>query len=139
MRLEARFPYHDSRTMTHSSRPAHGDLTSLAPHERLPEIPVVPREKPHSDPTARENPQDAPVIAKRGPSVPAWPGKQSRVLSPTSTGGLTPFRPLSGIQEIPIVTLEETGFLCFPSRRGLSPRVSLECNPKIRVAPGEEH
>ena len=24
---------------------AHGDLTSLAPHERLPEILVVPREK----------------------------------------------------------------------------------------------
>ena len=27
-----------------SSRP-HGDLTSLAPHERLPEILVAPREK----------------------------------------------------------------------------------------------
>ena len=26
-------------------RHAHGDLTSLAPHERLPEILVVPREK----------------------------------------------------------------------------------------------
>ena len=25
---------------------AHGDLTSLAPHERLPELPVIPREKP---------------------------------------------------------------------------------------------
>ena len=26
-----------------------------------------------------------------------------------------------------------------PSRRGLTPRVSLECNPEIPVAPGEEH
>ena len=30
---------------------AHGDLTSLAPHERLPEILVVPREK---TPTGRD-------------------------------------------------------------------------------------
>ena len=26
-----------------------------------------------------------------------------------------------------------------PSRRGLTPRVSLECNPEIPVAPGVEH
>ena len=36
---------------------------ALAPHERLPEIPVVPREKIHTCATTRENPQDAPVIA----------------------------------------------------------------------------
>ena len=29
-------------------RHAHGDLTSLAPQERLPELPVVPREKTHT-------------------------------------------------------------------------------------------
>ena len=29
-------------------RHAHGDLTSLAPQERLPELPVVPRVKPHT-------------------------------------------------------------------------------------------
>ena len=28
---------------------AHGDLTSLAPHERLPEILVVPRESSYDD------------------------------------------------------------------------------------------
>ena len=28
-------------------------------------------------------------------------------LSPNSTGGLTPFRPLSGLQEIPVATREE--------------------------------
>ena len=33
----------------------HGDLTSLAPHERLPELPIVLREKPHTGSTAREN------------------------------------------------------------------------------------
>ena len=43
---------------------AHGDLTSLAPHERLPEVPVVPREKPHTGAAARENPRDAPVIVR---------------------------------------------------------------------------
>ena len=45
-------------------RYAQGDLTSLAPHERLPEIPVVPREKPHTGAAARENPRDAPVIVR---------------------------------------------------------------------------
>ena len=34
----------------------HGDLTSLAPHERLPEILVVPREKPPTGAAARGNP-----------------------------------------------------------------------------------
>ena len=34
----------------------HGDLTSLAPHERLPEILVVPREKTPTGAAARGNP-----------------------------------------------------------------------------------
>ena len=33
---------------------AHGDLTSLAPHERLPEILVVPRDKPHGRCSSRK-------------------------------------------------------------------------------------
>ena len=48
-------------------------------------------------------------------------------------------RPLRGLQETRVATLEESGVLGFPSRRGLTPRVSLECNPEIPVAPGEEH
>ena len=35
---------------------AHGDLTSLAPHERLPENLVMPREKSPTDAAARGNP-----------------------------------------------------------------------------------
>ena len=35
---------------------AHGDLTSLAPHERLPEILVVPREKTPTGAAAKGNP-----------------------------------------------------------------------------------
>ena len=34
---------------------------------------------------------------------------------------LTPFRPLSGLQEIPVATREESGVLRFPSRQGLTP------------------
>ena len=56
-----------------------------------------------------------------------------------STGGLTPWRPLSGLQEIPIVTQEDIRILCFPSSRGLTHWVSLECVPVIPIAPGEEH
>ena len=53
---------------------------------------------------------------------------------PNSTGGLTPFRPLSGLQEIPVATREESGVHSFPSRRGLTPRVSLRS-----PAEGEGH
>ena len=42
-------------------RHAHGDLTSLAPHERLPEILVVPREK---TPMCREPARDIPLVTK---------------------------------------------------------------------------
>ena len=38
-----------------------------------------------------------------------------------------------------MVAGEENGVLCFQSRRGLTPLVSLERNPEIPVAPGEEH
>ena len=55
-RLEALFPSRDSRAMTRSPSPPHGDLTSLAPHERLPEILVVPREKTPMGTAARGNP-----------------------------------------------------------------------------------
>ena len=42
-------------------------------------------------------------------------------------------------QETPAVTQEESGVLCFPSSRALTPRMRLECNPEIAVGPGEEY
>src|SRR5574337_561024 len=63
-RLEARFPYHGSGAVTRSPRHSHGDQTSLAPHERLTDLAVVPREKPHTGAAAREPPRDSPVIAE---------------------------------------------------------------------------
>ena len=42
----------------------HGDPTSLAPHERLTDLAVVPREKPHTGAAAREQPRDSPVIER---------------------------------------------------------------------------
>ena len=44
-------------------------------------------------------------------------------------------RPLSGLQEIRVASREESGVLGFPSRRGLTPRGSLECNPEIPAPP----
>ena len=67
------------------------------------------------------------------------PREQSRVHSPNSTGGLSPFRPLSSLQEIHVATLEESRVRCFPSSRGLTTWVSLEWDPEIRVAPVEEN
>ena len=52
---------------------------------------------------------------------------------------MTPFRPLSGLQEIPVATREESRVLRFPSRQGLTPRVHQESNPEIPVPPGDEH
>ena len=37
---------------------------TLAPHERLTDLAVVPREKAHTGAAAREQPQDSPVIAR---------------------------------------------------------------------------
>ena len=50
-----------------------------------------------------------------------------------------PLRPLRGLQESRVATREESGVLGFPSRRGLTPRGSLECNPEIPAFPGEEN
>ena len=47
--------------------------------------------------------------------------------------------PRSGLQEIPVATRQESGVLFFPSRRGLTLRVSRECNPEIPVGPVVEH
>ena len=44
-----------------------------------------------------------------------------------------------GLKEICVATREDSGVLCFPSRRGLTPRGILECNPEIPAFPGEEH
>ena len=38
--------------------------TSLAPHERLTDLAVVPREKPHTGAAPREQPRDSPVIER---------------------------------------------------------------------------
>ena len=60
------------------------------------------------------------------------------VLSQNGRGGWTPLRPLRGFQETRVASREESGVLGFPSRRGLTPRGSLECNPEIPAFPGEE-
>ena len=39
---------------------------------------------------------------------------------------------------IRVATREDSRVLCFPSRRGLTPRGILECNPEIPAFPGEE-
>ena len=53
------------------SSPRLERVQSLAPHERLPELPVVPRKKTHTGAAARENPRDAPVISTRARTLEA--------------------------------------------------------------------
>ena len=45
----------------------------------------------------------------------------------------------TSLKEILVATREESGVFSFPSRRGLTPRVSLICEPEIPVASGEKH
>ena len=45
----------------------YGDLTSLTPHERLPELPVVPCEKPYTGTAAPEKP--GPGIRPESPAL----------------------------------------------------------------------
>ena len=52
------------RDLGTKQQPSHGDPTSLAPHERLTDLAVVPREKPHTGAAAREQPRDSPVIER---------------------------------------------------------------------------
>ena len=40
------------------------DKEAWAPHERLTDLAVVPREKPHTGAAAREQPRDSPVIER---------------------------------------------------------------------------
>src|SRR5574337_146885 len=115
-RLEARFPYHDSGAMTRSPSPLAWRPDFPVPHERLTDLAVVPREKPHTGAAAREQPRDSPVIERGGPSFPAWPRDQSRGLSPNASGGWTPLSPPSALQEIPVAIREQSGVLCFHSR-----------------------
>ena len=59
-----------------------------------------------------------------------------KIYLPNGRGGWTPLRPLRGLQENRVATREDSGVLGFPSRRGLTPRGSLECNPEIPAFPG---
>ena len=58
------------------------------------------------------------------------PREQSRVLSQNTIGGLTPFRPLNGLQEITPRNSRKAWSSLFHSRRGLTRRVNLEFNPR---------
>ena len=63
--LEARFPCHNSRAMPCSPRNSNGDSASLGPHARLPEFPVITREKPHTSRcSSKKTPRDCPLIAR---------------------------------------------------------------------------
>ena len=44
---------------------------AFSDEQMSPELPVIPREKPHTGATARENPRDSTVIARLGTSFPA--------------------------------------------------------------------
>ena len=45
--------------------PAKGQIVPTPdPHERLTDLAVVPREKPHTGAAAREQPRDSPVIER---------------------------------------------------------------------------
>ena len=52
--------------MTRTPRHSHADPTSLAPHERLTDLAVVPREKPHTGSPLENNPEIPPSSRDEG-------------------------------------------------------------------------
>ena len=79
------------------------------------------------------------LLSSRVATCISWRPLNGLIPSQNCTEGLTTFRPLNGLLEIPVATREESGVLCINSRRGLTLRLNLECNPEIPVATGEEH
>ena len=63
-RLEARFPFHGSGAMTRSPSPLAWRPDFPGAPQRLTDLAVVPREKPHTGAAAREQPRDSPVIER---------------------------------------------------------------------------
>ena len=69
----------------------------------------------------------------------ASPKDWTRPEGPSAGASEGPLRPLRRFQETRVASREESGVLGFPSRRGLTPRGSLEGNPEIPAFPGEEY
>ena len=118
-----------------------GSLPLAPPGKTIFESSLCPRDSQESSPTQLFTSINSSALSfLHSPTLTSihdyW--KKPSPLS-NSTGGFTPSRPLSGLQDIPDATREESGVLCFPSRRGLTPCVSLECNSEIPVTPGEEN
>ena len=119
--LQARFPCCDSRTMPCTLLQWNADWTSLGTHKRLPEVLIVTREKPHLAPQLIKTMKFARHREMRPFFFPPGHREQSSVLFQNTTEGLTSFRPLNGLQEIPVATREERSSLLSLETRPDSP------------------
>ena len=87
-----------SRTPPHNS---NRELTPLRQHERLPEFPVVPGEESQASRCNWRNTRRFSHQREMRPFSPTAPREQSRVPSPDSRGGMTPFIQHKGAQRSP--------------------------------------
>ena len=120
-------------------RHSHGDPTSLAPHERLTDLTVVPREKAHTGPPLENNPETPP--SSRDEGLRLLHGLETNLATSLQTpqeAWLPLVHPVSS-KRYPWRLESRAGFSASTRDECLSPRVRLECNPEIPVAPGEEH
>ena len=65
-RLEALVPSHDSRAMTRSAWPHAWSQASLAPHERLPELPIISLRNPTLAPQLEKTHETPPSSREEG-------------------------------------------------------------------------
>ena len=131
-----------------SARPrhSHGDPTSLAPHERLTDLAVVPREKAHTGAAAREQPQDSPAArtvvrpaSRRPPRARSCanallsdsPQCARRLRGPRRAGCLPPRPPRPG-RRSPRTEIHPDGLDAGPPGRGHDPRGAAR-SPTLRV------
>ena len=97
-------PYSPVMTPEQSCTPPHNsnrDLTSLRQHKRLPEFLVVLGEESQASRRNSRKPRRFPRQREMRPFSPTAAREQSRVPSPDSRGGVTPFMQLKGAQRSP--------------------------------------
>ena len=128
-------------------RNSNRDLTSLRQHERLPEFLVLPGEESQASCLNSRKPRRFPRQREMRPFSPTAPREESRVRSPDSRGGVTPFMQLKGAQRphhnsrlnpsFPPQVEKSPVFLTSSGDEGPLPAVAQE-NSQLPLAPQEE-
>src|SRR5574341_1068830 len=131
-------------------------LASQSHHEKPPEVTCTSRGNPGFPASTRESPRETFFNTSRGQIPLPWLGSNDALPLATRMETRLPLRPTRGsltsrsylvrnrtlgppLERYPSRLESRAGFFASTRDECLPPRVRLECNPEIPVAPGEEH